>query len=333
MRRLLALLLLTGMVGLTAACGDDSDGAQPVAAATADDDAAFPVTIEHAYGSTTIEQEPERIVTVGFTDADMLLALGVVPVGLQRWYGEHEHGVWPWAEELLGDAEPVVLEGESLNFEAIAELEPDLILGLYAGLEPDEYDTLAAIAPTVAQSGEHLEFGTPWQEMTRTAGLAVGKADDADALVDEVSELFAAVRAEHPEFQGIELAYAGVYGEGQYYVETEGSTRVQILLDLGFVVPDELAALGDDSFYHDISAEMLALLDQEVVLWEPADISQLPAVEANPLYQNLAVAREDREVFLDDPLIAAAMAHSSVLSLPVVLEALVPALADAVRRR
>lgn len=332
-RRLLPLLVGLGI--LAAACGDDGTAASettPSTVAVADDAGAFPVTIEHAFGSTTVEEQPERVVTVGFSDHDVLLALDVVPVGLRRWYGEHERGVWPWAEELLGDAEPVVLDAEELNFEAIAALDPDLILGLYAGLEPDEYETLSAIAPTVAQSGEHPPFGTPWQEMTRTAGRAVGKAEEADALVEDVEERFATARAEHPEFAGVGLAYAGVYGEGQFYVETEGSTRMQILLDLGFVVPEELAALGADAFYHDISAEQLGLLEQDVVLWEPADIAQLPAVDANQLYQSLSVAREDREVFMGEPLVAGAMAHSTVLSLPIALDFLVPELATAVGR-
>src|SRR5262245_31240141 len=38
---------------------------------------AFPVTIEHKYGSTEITQRPERIVTVGLTDHDALLALRI----------------------------------------------------------------------------------------------------------------------------------------------------------------------------------------------------------------------------------------------------------------
>ena len=168
--------------------------------------------------------------------------------------------------------------------------------------------------------------------MTRVAGRALGRSDEAEALIADVEERFAAARAEHPEFEGVELGYAGVFGAGKFYVETEGSTRVQILLDLGFVVPGELAALGDDAFYHEISAERLDLLDQQVVLWEPADLSQLPAVRQNPLYRSLDVARDGREVFLTDPLMAGAMAHSTVLSLPLVLDHLVPRLAAAVAK-
>lgn len=90
--------------------------------------------------------------------------------------------------------------------------------------------------------------------------------------------LFAAARERHPDFKGIELAYAGVFGTDKpsYHVETNGSTRMRVLQDLGFVVPQELAALGDDGFYHDISAEQIRLLEQDVVLWEPAVLELLP---------------------------------------------------------
>lgn len=329
--RALSAALFVGL--LAAGCGGDDGSAETKGTAPSQDSgAAFPVTIEHKYGSTTVDEEPRRVVTVGFSDHDAVLALGVVPVGLRNWFGDYERGVWPWAENLLGDAQPAILGSEDLNFEQIASLKPDLILGLYSGLEDAEYEKLSQIAPTIAQSGEHADFGTPWQVMTRVAGQALGKADEAEALVADVEATYTSIRAEHPEFKGVELAYAGVYGEGKFYVETKGSTRVQILLDLGFRIPAELAALGADKFYHDLSPERLDLLDQQIVLWEPADLTQMPAVEKNALYQGLAVAREDREVFLTDPITAGAMAHSTVLSLPVVLDQLVPKLATAVAK-
>src|SRR5689334_5724694 len=71
---------------------------------------AYPVTIEHKYGSTTITEFPQRIVLVGLTEQDALLALGVVPVATREWYGERPGAIFEWAQDLLGDAEvPVVL--------------------------------------------------------------------------------------------------------------------------------------------------------------------------------------------------------------------------------
>lgn len=127
---------------------------------------------------------------VGFTDHDVVLALGVVPVGLRDRYGDHGHGVWPWGEGPLGGAAPELLVAEELNFARIAALEPDLILGLYGGLERGEYETLARIAPTVARSGEHAAFGTPRRDMTRVAGRALGRSGEAEALIAGVERRF-----------------------------------------------------------------------------------------------------------------------------------------------
>ncbi|MGH3945841.1 MAG: hypothetical protein ACRDSI_12465 [Pseudonocardiaceae bacterium] len=54
----------------------------------------FPITVAHKYGSTAIPAEPARVVTVGLSDHDYLLALGVVPAGLTDWYGDYPTGTW-----------------------------------------------------------------------------------------------------------------------------------------------------------------------------------------------------------------------------------------------
>ncbi len=83
-----------------------------------------------------VPAEPQRVVSVGLTEQDMLLALGVVPVGVTEWYGEHPYAAWPWAVEALGDAEPTVLvNNDGFDFEAIAALDPDLIIGTNAGID------------------------------------------------------------------------------------------------------------------------------------------------------------------------------------------------------
>ena len=68
------------------------DAAEPTATTSVDADA-FPVTIEHAFGETTIEAEPTRVATLGWTDQDSALALGVVPVGATKiTWGGNEAG-------------------------------------------------------------------------------------------------------------------------------------------------------------------------------------------------------------------------------------------------
>ncbi len=305
-----------------AACGNDSstgvaDGA----------------TIEHAYGSTVVPADPKRVVTIGYSDHDVLLALGVVPVGLRDWYGDYPNGVWPWAQDRLGDATPHVLRGEEISVEEIAALEPDLILGLYANVEETQYEQLSKIAPTVVQSGKHAAFATPWQEMTRTAGLAVGREEAADKLIRQVEERFAGVREDHPEFGRTELVYAGAYDAGQVYVESARSTRFGLLSALGFISAPEIEALvPSDEFSADISDENLGVIDQGVLFWElGAAEGMRSALEAKPGYPLLDVVKEGRVVYVDDPVLAGALAHATVLSLPVVIDQIVPMLSAAVK--
>src|SRR5262245_63429953 len=92
-RRLLGVTLAGLLAATLVACGSDDDDDTATDAGASDSDAggaeagvgteadpdAFPVTIEHKYGSTTIEEEPERVAVVGLTEQDALLALGVVP--------------------------------------------------------------------------------------------------------------------------------------------------------------------------------------------------------------------------------------------------------------
>ena len=63
--------------------------------------------------------------TVGVTEQDTVLALGVTPVGVTDWYGDQPYATWPWAQDELGDAEPEVLTtADGLEYERIAALDP-----------------------------------------------------------------------------------------------------------------------------------------------------------------------------------------------------------------
>lgn len=290
------------------------------------------VTIEHKYGSTTVPETPTRVVTVGLVEQDALLALGVVPVGTTEWYGEQPGALWPWAQaelETLGGELPTVVGGPSgVDFEAVLALEPDLILALYSGITQEEYAQLSAIAPTVAQPTEYVDYGVPWQELTRTAGQAVGRSDAAEAVVADVEAQLAGVQDAHPEFVGATAAVAAPF-EGVYVYGPEDA-RGRLLADLGFTLPEELGAVTEGSFGGNLSAERLDLLDVDVLVWLNVAAGEGPLT--NPLYGSLRVSREGREVFLDsftDPL-GAATSFVTPLSLPFLLEGLVPRLASAI---
>lgn len=294
---------------------------------SASDSQSFPVTVEHVHGSTTVPDEPERVVSVGFNDQDVLLALGIKPVAVREWFGEQPHATWPWATDELGDAEPEVLSAEELNFEVIAGLRPDLIVGVYSEITEQEYEKLSAIAPTIARPADHPDFGVPWQDQTRIIGGAVGRGERAEELINEVEAEFAAAREEHPEFEGKSAVVAYSFEPGSFGAYASVDLRSQVLTALGFQIPERIDELAGDQFFAEISAEQLELLDADVLAW----VLLIPSsvVTDNPLYQQLDAAREGRDLFLDEQL-QGAMSFSTVLSLPFLLDELVPQLAAAV---
>jgi len=177
----------------------------------------------------------------------------------------------PWSLDQLGDAEaPKVVGGpDGTNFEAIAALEPDLILGVYADLSQGDYDKLSQIAPTIAQPEDQPAYGVAWDDQTRIIGHALGEESQALDLVEDV--------------------------EGQ-------------------------------------SLEQTSLLDVDAIVWIINDRdTDVPRFDQEPLYASLEVHQGNHEVFVEnlEPL-GMATSYVSALSMPYLLENLVPQLATAV---
>jgi iron complex transport system substrate-binding protein len=325
-RRLRAGLAL-GALSLLTTIGGASAAAQSPSAVAAGD--AFPVTIAHRYGETTLDAAPERIVSVGLLEQDALLALGVTPVGTTEWFGGYEGALWPWAQDALtGEVPTVVGDAVAFDAEKIAALDPDVILALYSGLTQEQYDTLTAIAPVVAQPVDAIDYGVSWQDLTRAVGQVVGKTAEADAIVADVEAQVAAVAVEHPEFQGatsiVATPWQGIFVYGP------DDVRGRLLTSLGFRLPDGIVEATGAAFGGNLSEERADLLDVDVIIW--LDPASAEGELGGPVYASLPVHTEGREVFLDsfgDPL-GGATSFVTALSLPFLLEGLVPQLAAAI---
>jgi iron complex transport system substrate-binding protein len=316
MRLLSALVLAVLVIG----CGDDTETSQ-----TERSGAGFPVTIEHKFGTTEIPDAPERVVAVGFNDQDFALALGVKPVGARQFQGGIDITDRPWAQDELAGTEPQIVGAEELELEKIAALRPDVILGVYSGLTKSEYATLSKIAPTVAQSGDYVDFGMPWQEQTETISRALGRESPGAKVVGTVEQQFARARERHPEFDGSSFVLASA-SAGKVFVYGSQDLRSRYFTSLGLRVPDAIEKLTGDSFYAQLGEENLRLLDQDllVVYGTPGDVASLP------LLKRFDVVREGRVVYLDATGdFANALGFSSPLSLPFALEHGVPRLAAA----
>jgi iron complex transport system substrate-binding protein len=318
LRRVVVLSAVACLTTALAACGGSDDQSEASTGSSAD--GAFPVSIENQFGTTEIPSEPERVVTVGFNDQDFVLALGVTPVGVRENLGDYDADNRPWAEEQLAGADFTTVGGQEIDVEAVAALEPDLIVGVYSFMDQAVYDQLSGIAPTLAQTADYADGATPWQEQTLLTGQALGKEDEAQQLVDDVEARFAEVAEQNPDFAGQTLAvdFAGVGGSAHYLFGTD-DLRTQFFTDLGFEVADASTP---------VSQEQLPLFDQDVLIGGgyTKDVAL-----ADPLFAGLDVVSSDRAVYFGDYTtdLMGALGYGSPLSLPYLLDQVAPALSQA----
>ncbi len=155
----------------------------------------FPRTVTQARGTTRLERKPERVVVLDTGEIDAVLALGIVPVGTATPNGTIPSYLQP---QLQGSTNVGSLDG--LRLEAIAALQPDLILGSQLRVD-DLYDQLSAIAPTVLS----IRPGFPWKENLLLAGAALGEETKATELLNDYQRRADAIRARFTEPPTISL--------------------------------------------------------------------------------------------------------------------------------
>ena len=286
---------------------------------------AFPVTVEHAFGETTIESQPERIATVAWANHEVPLALGVVPVGMSKatWGDDDEDGVLPWVEdqlEELGAETPVLFdETDGIDFEAVADTQPDVILAAYSGLTEEEYDTLSKIAPVIAFPD--VAWGTSFEDTIRLNSAAIGLAEEGDQLIEDLHAEVDAALAAHPELTDANtlFSYIDPADLSQVGFYTSHDTRPGFLASLGLpqpaVVEEESAAT--EEFYVSISAEeadRFADVDVFVTYGDP-DGSIIAQLQADPLLSQIPAIANGQIAILENSTPLAASANPSPLSI------------------
>lgn len=328
----ISLAVLLALLLALAGCGSSSDDEPAAGAAAAPAaDGAFPAEAVHAFGTTVVPRRPERIVIVGLTEQDTVLALGYRPIATTEWYGERPGAIWPWAREAMGDENPTVLDAtDGLQFEKIAALRPDLIIGTNAGMQRADYEKLSRIAPTIAGVKGGTDYFSPWEEQTVLIAQALGKENAGRRLVADVKARFAAVAAEHPEWKGKTATFSqNAFYDGLIYVYPPG-LNTEFLTYLGFEINPKLAPLVERAGEQvAVSPERIGVLDADVIVFateKPEDVAGLRKV---PTFHKLDAVAEHRSVYTDGVL-AGAIYFISPLSLPYVLERLTPQLEAAV---
>ena len=319
----LAALALTGCTS----GGDDGGDADTELLATVEDTIYGPVDIpEPADGELTV-------VALGWSDAEVALALGVVPVGASDWlgFGDDSKGVGPWAVDEYGDTEPTLFEkpGNGYDYEAIQDLEPDVILNTRSAADEDQFNRLSEIAPTVFAPEGTADYGTSWDVQVSQVAQALGLEDEGDELIETVSAAIQEQADAHPEFQGVTAVTGTKFGD-QYGAYIAGDFRWDLMADLGFEQNPSVLDLTPTGFYVALAAEQITALDAEVAVLFPIGYT-LDEMRADPLIGSLDVVQDDRVVWLEatDDL-TQAFSAASPLSIPYAAQGVADRLADIV---
>ena len=320
-----AVLLATTTL---AACGNDGDKQAESSAGAAQ--SGFPVTLKNTFGETTITTKPERIVTLGWNAQDVVYALGETPVGMPKvTYGPTPEGVTAWDAGKFDKSKTTLLDtGDKYPFEQIAALKPDVILAPYEGFDEATYKTLSGIAPTVAYPG--APWQTTWQDQTLLVGEALGRKADAEKLITGIQDKIKQVAAEHPEFKDKTIT-VGSFGP-ENYIYMPGDPRVQILNEMGFKNAPGVEALEKTNtkkeFSLAVSKEKVADVDADVLIAYVDGIGTQKFL-ADPVYSSLEAVKTGGAYPLQDQQVISGMSAVSVLSVPWVLDKVLPGLSKA----
>ena len=277
MKRLFSLVL--ALVLLVVACGDDDSG--PTTSAPADA-GAFPVMVR----GTEIPALPERIVSLSATHTEVLYEIGAGPEII--------------ATDVFSDypasaAETEKVDAFNLSVEAVAALDPDLVIL--------SYDPGDAMAGFEALSIPAILFGPPgptslgavydeWQEL----GQATGHTTEAQALVHEVRDDIDSVVAEVPQ----------TVRSFTYFVELD-STLFTVgsgtLLHSVFGMLGLTNVVGDDAgAYPQLSAEFLLDADPDFIFLADTVCCGQTAetVSARPGWSELSAVGNGSVIELED---------------------------------
>ncbi|MEU6877305.1 iron-siderophore ABC transporter substrate-binding protein [Streptomyces sp. NPDC046712] len=253
----------------TAAMGTDAKAGQ------------FPRTLTHALGTTEIKSAPKRVVVLDVGELDNVVSLGIKPVGYAP--AEGDDGIPTYLQKDAGSPKSVGTIN-NLNLEAIANLEPDLILGSQLRAA-DKYDELSKIAPTVFS----IRPGFTWKENYLLNAAALDKTADAKsklaAYETKAKQLGTDIGPNKPTISMVR------YLPGKIRLYAKASFIGTILQDAGLPRPknqqiDDLAA--------EVSPEKIDQADADWIftgVYGDPKATKRDTAQANPLWKNLQAVK------------------------------------------
>jgi len=333
------IVLLSGLATLGLAACDGNSPSTPVAAAAADASAAFPVTLQSALGTAVIAKPPRRVVTLGLGADDVVVALGITPVGVARadWGGDAD-GYWPWVRAAItarGDPLPQTFAAyPELDIEAIVALQPDVVLAPFSGVSPEAFRQLSQRVPVVAYP--ERQYLTPMETQIDLIAAALDKRTQGEALKAQIRARLASAASRYPLLRDKTFAYVRLDPRsGNLGVYVVGDPRVDTLISMGMRLAPSVVQLkaANGSFAHSLGLEHAdKLADADVlVTWFYAEQERERAMDVG-LYAAIPAIGRGSALALTDASLVMASSSGAPLAVDWMLDRLGPRLEAAASR-
>lgn len=284
----LAGVALAMVAVLAAACGggggDQGSGGETTSGGR---------TVEHAMGTTTVPEDPQRVVVMDTGELDSALTLGVKPVGaVEAVQGE---GFPSYLENTEG-IEKVGTISEP-NLEKIASLEPDLILS--SKLRHEEiYDQLSQIAPTVFTE----TTGVVWKENFEIHAKALGKQDRAEQVKEAYQSRLQEFQRAMGEKPWPEISIVR-FLQGDTRIYQKDSFIGTVLEDVGLPRPEPQDV--DEFAIRNASKEAIPKMGGDVIFvttFGSEEDTARAEITGDPLWQKLEAVQEGKVHEVSDDL-------------------------------
>lgn len=255
------------------------------------------VLVRHAYGETEVPKNSERIFATDEATLEILLSLGVQPVGAAYWRD------LPVALQEVTEGTTILSAQGGISLEAVLSLSPDLIVG--GSYIPDRafYEQLSRIAPTVVFiDNRHWAF---WRQGVRDVAQMLGMPEQAEEALRSYDERVRDLRATiQPHMQGqtlsillvhpnrVDLANAGVMNGERFEPTFLSAWAYQ---DLRLTPGPEVEVLGRGGGRIPLSFEYLPQLQADhlvLILPDPDSDEQFQTLTSHPLWDSVRAVQK-----------------------------------------
>jgi iron complex transport system substrate-binding protein len=291
---------LTGAAGAATLLGLAGCGADPAPASSGAPTAPASRTVDTAAGEVEVPADPARVVCIDYFSAIFALELGLTPVGGIDYSWVDDASMYP---DYVGPLKELADIGEitATNFEKVAALRPDLILGPKAGSRYDNsegaLEKLGRVAPVAS-----LDFGRTgdWRAPFAQAAEVLGRTERLAPLRASYERKVATTRAAYADLLESTVVTVVNYADGgQVGLDLPRSGDGVVLADLGVRFGAASADNGTNSA--ELSFENVPdLADSDVILYR-ANADGSPGAGLADLF--------DQRIWRDLPAVRAGRAH------------------------